>query len=75
MELFVKEDVIGIMGACEWASEDEMAAECHVPSQSGRVLWGDVHREYILKDSGEVGHQVGNLQRVQGKILFATLLY
>ena len=46
VELFVKEDVIGIMGACEWASEDEMAAECHVPSQSGRVLWGDVHREY-----------------------------
>lgn len=43
------------------ASEDELAAECHAPSQSGRVLWGDVHKEYILKDSGEVGHQVGNL--------------
>lgn len=37
------------------ASEDEMTAEYHGPSQSGRVLWGDIHREYILKDSGEVG--------------------
>lgn len=58
------------------AREDEMAAECHVLSQSGRVSWGDVHREYTLKDPGEVGHQVGNLlAKGLGKILIATLLY
>lgn len=58
------------------ACEDETAAGRHVLSQSGRVLWGDVHRETTLKGPGEVGHQVGNLlAKGLGKILIATLLY